>query len=174
MSSRPAPDATDLAILDALQDDIPLVPRPWEAVAERLGITEAVLLARMKRLEEAGIIRGISPVLESRHLGLHAATLVALHVPDGRTEEVADVISSCPEVSHNFMREHYYSLWFTIAAKDRAGVSRVLYKILEQTGIPASDMLDLPTVQKIKIAVRFPLLRARPGERPGEDDYGPG
>ena len=170
MSSRPAPDATDLAILDALQDDLPLVPRPWEAVAERLGITEAVLLARMKRLEEAGIIRGISPVLESRHLGLHAATLVALHVPDGRTEEVADVISSCPEVSHNFMREHYYSLWFTIAAKDRAGVREVLDEILERTGIPASDMLDLPTVKKIKIAVRFPILRGRPGE--GTD--GPG
>ncbi|MGD0079943.1 MAG: siroheme decarboxylase subunit alpha [Methanoregula sp.] len=161
MSGSIQPDLTDLAILNALQDDLPLVPRPWKAIAERLGMTETGMLGRMKKLEEAGIIRGISPVLESRSLGLHAATLVALHVPEERVDEIASLISSYPEVSHNFQRAHYYSLWFTIAAQNGKGVRGVLDDILRRTGIPASDVLDLPTAKKIKIDVRFSLIPAR-------------
>jgi len=155
------PDQTDLAILDALQDDLPLVSRPWEAIADRLNITETGLISRMKNLEEAGIIRGISPVLESRPLGLHAATLVALHVPEERLEEIAAIINRYVEVSHNFQRDHYYSLWFTIAAENEKGIHRVLDEILQQTGIPGSDVLDLPTTRKIKINVRFSFLPAQ-------------
>ena len=155
------PDTTDLAILNALQDDLPLVSRPWGAIAGRLGIPEPELLARMKKLADAGIIRGISPVLESRPLGLHAATLIALRVPKERLDEVAAIISSYAEVSHNFQRDHDYSLWFTIAAKDEAGVHAVLDEILERSGIPAPDMLDLPTVRRIKIDVRFSFPAAQ-------------
>lgn len=152
------PDQIDLVILDALQNDLPLVSRPWIMIADRLGISETELLSRIKMLEGAGIIRGISPVLESCHLGLHAATLVALHVPEERINEIAAVISNYEEVSHNFQRDHYYSLWFTIAARDEEGIQRVLDEILRRTGIPATDALDLPTVKKIKIDVRFSFV----------------
>jgi siroheme decarboxylase len=170
MSGHTLPDQTDLAILNALQDDLPLVSRPWKAIADRLGITETELLGRMKTLEGAGVIRDISPVLESRHLGLHAATLVALHVPEERVDEVAAVVSSYPEVSHNFRRDHYYSLWFTIAARNREGIRNVLDQILQRTGIPAPDALDLPTVTKIKIDVRFSFLPAQRKEITLEPD----
>ncbi|HET6580399.1 MAG TPA: siroheme decarboxylase subunit alpha [Methanoregula sp.] len=163
ITDKMQPDQTDLAILDALQDDLPLVSRPWEAIADSLNISETGLISRMNNLKEAGIIRGISPVLESHPLGLHAATLVALHVPEERLEEIAAVISSYAEVSHNFQRDHYYSLWFTIAAENENGVRRVLDRILKQTGIPASDVLDLPTTRKIKINVRFSFLPAQEG-----------
>jgi DNA-binding Lrp family transcriptional regulator len=158
MSGSSLPDQTDLAILNALQDDLPLVSRPWKAIADRLNIIETEIIERMKKLEEAGVIRGISPVLESRSLGLHAATLVALHVPEERMNEVATIISSYAEVSHNFQRDHYYSLWFTIAAQNGEGIQNVLDEILNRTGIPASDILDLPTIKKIKIDVRFSFL----------------
>ncbi|MFA4876624.1 MAG: AsnC family transcriptional regulator [Methanoregula sp.] len=170
MSGAFQPDPADLAILECLQDDLPLVPRPWEAIAARLGIPEPDLLGRLKKLSEAGIIRGISPVLESRHLGLNAATLVALRVPKERIEKVAALVSSYREVSHNFRREHDYSLWFTIAAKDEAGVHAVLDEILSRSGIPASDMLDLPTIRRIKIDVRFSFLSAQSGEGPHGSD----
>jgi DNA-binding Lrp family transcriptional regulator len=134
--SSPAPsgpDQTDLAILTVLQDDLPLVSRPWNTIAGRLGMSETEMLGRMQRLAEAGIIRGISPVLESRQLGLHAATLVALRVPEGRVDEVAAIISGYPEVSHNFRRDHPYSLWFTIAAQDGEWIRNVLQEIMERT-----------------------------------------
>jgi DNA-binding Lrp family transcriptional regulator len=160
MSAPVSPDQGDLAILDALQDDLPLVSRPWKAIADRLNITETDMIGRLNSMKDAGIIRGISPVLESRHLGLHAATLVALHVVEEKEDEIAAVISSYAEVSHNFKRDHYYSLWFTIAAQDEKGIQRVMDEILDRTGIPASDVLDLPTMKKIKIDVRFAFLPA--------------
>lgn len=161
MSGRLMPDQTDLAILTALQDDIPLVSRPWEAIAERLGITETEIISRMNTLKDTGIIRGISPVLESRSLGLHAATLVALHVPEEGMDEIAAIISSFAEVSHNFQRDHYYSLWFTIAAQNGEEIRNVLALILQQTGISESDVLNLPTIKKIKIDVRFSFVPAQ-------------
>ncbi|MDD1712724.1 MAG: winged helix-turn-helix transcriptional regulator [Methanoregulaceae archaeon] len=170
MNGHFIPDQTDLAILNVLQDDFPLVSRPWKAIADQLGITETGLLDHLKRLEEAGIIRGISPVLESRHLGLHAATLVALHVPAERVDEIAAIISSYPEVSHNFQRDHYYSLWFTIAAQNGNGIQKVLDEILDRTGILVSDVLDLPTVKKIKIDVRFSFLPVQSGKVPHGSD----
>lgn len=166
MQSIPClPDEVDLALLDALQDDLPLVPHPWQAAARRLGIGESEVLDRLNRLAGAGIIRGISPVLESRSLGLHAATLVALRVPEERINEVAAIVSRCPEVSHNFQRDHDYALWFTITACDRSSVDRVLARILAESGIPASDLLDLPTVRRVKIDVRFPLSTTARGGR---------
>ncbi|MCK9581630.1 MAG: AsnC family transcriptional regulator [Methanoregula sp.] len=164
------PDETDLRILTALQDDIPLEARPWKAIADRLAISEAAMLARIQRMKNAGIIRGISPVLESHRLGLHAATLVALHVPDGRVDAIAALINNYPEVSHNFQRDHYYSLWFTIAAEDGKGIRRVLDDIRSRTGISPEDILNLPTEKKIKIDVRFRFVPVRPGEVPDGRD----
>lgn len=152
------PDRTDLAILEALQDDLPLVPRPWEEIACRLGIPEEEMLSRIRRMEEIRVIRGISPVLESRQLGLHAATLVALRVPQERIGEVAAIVSGYSEVSHNFQRDHAWSLWFTVTARDEESLKGVLSAILERTGIPAEDALSMPTVRRIKIDVRFPLV----------------
>jgi siroheme decarboxylase len=155
MKDAPLPDATDLRILDALQDDIPLVYRPFAAIALRLGISGQVLLDRLKRLQDEGIVRGISPILESRHMGLSAATLIALHVPGERIHEIAAIISSYPEVSHNFRREHYYTLWFTLSGKNEEGIRSVLTEIQRRTGIPDTDILNLPTVRKLKVDVRF-------------------
>ena len=164
MSGAALPDETDLALLDALQDDLPLVPRPWEAIAGRLNIPESELLLRLERLHLAGIVRGVSPILESRPMGLNASTLVAMHVPMDRLNEVAAIISSYPEVSHNFQRDHHYSLWFTLSARDEESIRHVLDEILQETGIPPTDVLDLPTVKKIKIDVRFSFTSARKQE----------
>ena len=163
MNTGDAWDALDLLILDSLQDDIPLVSRPWEAVADRLGIPERMLLERLERLYRKGIIRGISPVIESRPLGINAATLVALPVPEERIAEVAGIISRYPEVSHNFRRNHDYSLWFTLSATNETLLNDLLVEILGMTGFTMDQILDLPTVWKIKIDVRFPVARALDG-----------
>lgn len=163
MNANKPVDPLDRRILDALQQEIPLVPRPWEAIAARLGMPENVLLERLELLRAAGIIRGISPIIESRAMGIHAATLVALPVPDNRIRAVAGLISGYPEVSHNFRRDHRYSLWFTLAAKDDHALDEILSGILEQTGFSRDDILDLPTVRKIKVDVRFPLETGQEG-----------
>lgn len=157
-------DRADLAILDALQDDLPLVSRPWAAIAARVGLAEDEVVARMRRLQTSSVLRNVSPVFESRRFGLAAATLIALRVPEDRVREVAEIVSTYPEVSHNFRRDHAYTLWFTLAAPTEERLSAVLAEILSRTGIPEADALDLSTVRAYKIDVRFPLSE--------EDSYG--
>ncbi len=149
------PDETDIAILNALQDEVPLVPRPWDVVAEKVGITSEELLTRLEQQRDAGILRGISPILESGRWGLSSATLVALKVPPGRVEEVAALVSSYPEVSHNFRRDHPCPLWFTLSGRDEGHVRALLADILQRAGLSEEDALDLPTEKKLKVDVRF-------------------
>jgi DNA-binding Lrp family transcriptional regulator len=169
MTDTALPDATDLHILDALQDDIPLVPRPFAAIAQRLGIPEQDLLERLKRLQDKRVVRGISPIIDSRHMGLSAATLVAFHVPEEKVHEIASVISSYPEVSHNFRRDHYYALWFTLSGKNEEDMQHVLTEILDRTGVADADVLNLPTVRKLKVDVRFSFLN----DEERKDTFGP-
>jgi DNA-binding Lrp family transcriptional regulator len=163
----PSIDTIDLAVLDALQDDFPLTERPWREIAAKIGIPEDELLSRLDRLQNVGIVRGISPVIDSRCMGLAAATLVALHVPEEKRDNVAAIISSYPEVSHNFCRDHHYNLWFTLSAESGKKLGQVLGEILRKTGVDAENALDLPTLRKFKVDVRFPLAPAR------EDVRGP-
>jgi siroheme decarboxylase len=158
MNDNQTPDPLDLRILDALQQDIPLVNRPWAALASRLDISEELFLERLKHLHTTGVVRGISPILESSALGITAATLVAIPVPVERIRETAGLISHYPEVSHNFRRDHKYSLWFTLSAENRESLEKTLDEILKKTGFSRDEILDLPTVKKIKIDVRFPLV----------------
>lgn len=168
MSDGIPADALDIRVLAALQEEVPLVPRPWEQVAARLGIPESVLLDRLSALSRSGVVRGISPVVESRALGLNAATLVALPVPEDRIHAVAGMVTRHPGVSHNFRRDHRYSLWFTLSARDWETLLEVLLEILSETGFSRDEVLDLPTVQKIKVDVRFPLERSRDGGHDGQ------
>jgi radical SAM protein with 4Fe4S-binding SPASM domain len=148
-------DPADLALLDALQDDIPLVSRPFAVIAARLKIPEEEVMQRLRGLQERGIVRGLSPVLESRHAGLSATTLVALRVPDDRIPVVARLINAYPEVSHNYRRDHRYSLWFTIAGKDERRIREIVREIKERAWLSDGDILELPTVRRFKIDVRF-------------------
>jgi len=162
-------DRTDLELLDVLQDDIPLISRPWRAIADRLGIAEPEVLLRMERLQAAGILRGVSPVLESRLLGITAGTLVALCVPEPQVAEVVRIINGYPEVSHNYRRDHEYAIWFTLAAATDERICQVLDEILRRTGIPETDMLNLPTLQHYKIDVRFSCCPDEEADAHGSD-----
>jgi radical SAM protein with 4Fe4S-binding SPASM domain len=148
-------DPVDLALLDALQDDIPLVSRPYDAIAARLGISADDVMVRLAHLQEQGIVRGLSPVLESRKVGLSATTLVALRVPEEKVREIARLINAYPEVSHNYRRDHTYSVWFTVAGKDEERIRKIVGEIMQQAGLSEDDILELPTVRRFKIDVRF-------------------
>ncbi len=155
MSEDFMPDDTDIAILQALQEEIPLVSRPWSEISRKVGIPEQELLARLGRIKDAGILRAVSPIIESSQCGCGAATLVAMHVPPGRLRDVAALISGYPEVSHNFQREHHYQIWFTLSGRDEEHIRDIIREILDATGINEEDILDLRTVNKLKVDVRF-------------------
>ena len=73
-------DATDRAILNALQEGFPLTPRPFATAAEALGILEADLIARLQALREARFITRFGPFLDAEAMG-GAFCLCAMAVP---------------------------------------------------------------------------------------------
>lgn len=155
-------DQNDLTLLNALQEDLPFVHNPWEAIGSQIGMTGEEVLTRIRMMEETGILRGISPTLESAKRGATVSTLVAIRVQEERIPDIAAIVTEYPEVSHNFRREHEYNLWFTLVADSSLRIDEIIAEILSRTGIHPDDMLNLKTGRRFKIDVKFPLLR-KPG-----------
>lgn len=147
----------DKKILQLLQDDFPLVERPWSEISSKLGITEDELVTRLKRLSTAGVIRKIGPIVDASKVGLTAATLVAIRVPENKVDDIAQVINQYGNISHNYEREHEYNIWFTLVASTPQELQTTLNEIIQKAGLNQNDILSLPTAQRFKINVNFQL-----------------
>jgi DNA-binding Lrp family transcriptional regulator len=149
-------DELDRRLLNLMQEELPLEPRPYAAVADAARLSEREALARVDRLLMGGVIRQIGPIYDTRALG-YASTLVAATVDDGRVRRAASVINAHPGVSHNYIRNHRLNMWFTIAvAPDSAlGLDRTLDVLRELSG--ARSMRKLPTLRRFKIRVNLDM-----------------
>lgn len=150
-------DEIDRMLLSIIQEEFPVVNDPWGVLAEKIGITSIEVFEKTKRLYDLGVIRKIGPVLETDRVGLSARTLVLMKVPEDRVEEVGEIVSGFDSVTHNYLREHEYNLWFTLITSSEEKLRSSLEEILEATGIPESDVLDLPVTSKHKIKVKYQL-----------------
>jgi len=143
---------TEQRLLDEFQHGFPLDPRPYARIAETLGISEAAVLESLERLQLAGAVSRVGPVLAPNRIG--ASTLAALTVPEDRLAEIAALVSRYPEVNHNYQREHEYNLWFVATAPDRAHLDAVLADISHRSGL---QVLDLPMLEDYFIDLGFRL-----------------
>jgi DNA-binding Lrp family transcriptional regulator len=139
-------------LLDEFQRDFPLVPRPFARVAERLGVDEATVLDLLRRLTAEGAVSRVGAVVAPHRAGY--STLVAMSVPPEMLEGVADLVSSFPEVNHNYEREHRLNLWFVVAAASRERVRQVLNTIEYRTSLP---VIDLPLLEAFRLDLGFAL-----------------
>lgn len=139
-------------LLNQFQRGLPLVPRPFRAVAETLGSEEAAVLVALRRLLQAKVLSRVGPVFRPNVFG--ASTLAAIAVPEERLEEVAAAVNACSEVNHNYQREHRFNLWFVVTAEDGARVQQVLTELSAATDLP---VLDLPLVTDYHIDLGFRL-----------------
>ena len=117
--ATPSRDATELddldrELLNAVQWDFPLEPRPYAALGERLGIPEPEVRERIAKVKDAGVLRQLSAIFDTRALG-YSSALVAAKIDPEHIDEAAAIISEHPGVSHNYKRNHAYNLWYTIA-----------------------------------------------------------
>jgi DNA-binding Lrp family transcriptional regulator len=143
-------DETDKHLLNLMQGRFPLVERPFAAVAEAAGLPEPEVLQRVQRLLDKRIIREITPIFDTRALG-YQSMLVAAKVDPTYPHRAAQVINSHPGVTHNYLRNHEFNLWFTIAVEpgSRLGLQGTLDVIAERTG--AESIRQLPTIKLFKI-----------------------
>ncbi len=145
-------DDLALRVANAYQHGMPLCARPYQAMAQALGCSEAQLLGCLARLRDHGMLNRVGPVFDHRQAG--ASTLAALAVPPRDIDNVAARVSEYPEVNHNYLRTHRYNLWFVITAPSRARIDQVLVEIAAATGLVP---LDLPMVQAYRVDLGFPL-----------------
>lgn len=145
-------DDLDRRLLDEFQRDLPLVSRPFAAMAERLGVEEDEVIHRLDRLMAAGAVSRVGPVFAPNRVG--CSTLAAMAVPPPWLEAVAALVSGYPEVNHNYQRDHRLNLWFVAAAADRPALDDVLDDIRRRTGL---EVLDLPLEADYHIDLGFPL-----------------
>ena len=150
-------DKLDFKILEALQFDFPFVENPWEDIAEKVGIDSQNLLSRIKRMIELGIIRKIGGFPNLKRIGFTASTLIGVKVQQNKLKEITNIINDCNSVSHNYLREHEYNLWFTITAKDSEEIQNIINSV-KNVGVSDEDILNLPAVKSFKTDVRFSLL----------------
>src|SRR5947209_16529650 len=109
-------DDVDRRLLNLLQGSFPLAPRPFAGVGEAAGISEDEVLARTQRLIDERIIRQVTPIFDTRALG-YSSMLVAAKVDPENPWRAANVINGHPGVSHNYLRNHEFNIWFTIATE---------------------------------------------------------
>ncbi|HMM48382.1 MAG TPA: AsnC family transcriptional regulator [Miltoncostaeaceae bacterium] len=157
------PDDVDRELLNVLQAGIALVRDPYREVGERIGMGEDEVLHRLARLKDAGIIRQLSAIFDTRALG-YTSTLVAARYPTERLFDAAALIGGHPGVSHNYRRTHDFNLWFTLAvAPDtQIGLERTLDLLADATD--AESMRMLPTLELYKINVQLDMTGKTAGD----------
>lgn len=134
-----------------LQDGLEIVPEPFNAIAARLGISEQRVLDWTKELQENGVIRRISAVINYRALG-RIATLAAAKVGEGKLESVVSAVNNLAGVSHNYLREHPVNLWFTLQADSEVEIAQTLQRLSQTHDI---EVFNLPMKRFFKLHVRF-------------------
>ncbi|MBN1534962.1 MAG: hypothetical protein JXA20_20000 [Spirochaetes bacterium] len=167
---------TETKVLNRIQKDIPLVERPFSEIGTEIGLPEETVIETIGALKRRRSVRNIAGIFEPSGLG-YSSTLVALQVPGERIEEAAEVINSHPGVSHNYLRDHRYNLWFTLAEEREELLAETVRSIAERAG--ATDVLSFKNEKMYKIGLRLNVggddedngdmpapARSRPATRP--------
>jgi DNA-binding Lrp family transcriptional regulator len=143
-------DEQDRRLLNLMQGSFPIERRPYAAVAQQAGLSEQEVLARVGELLEQRIIRQVTPIFDTRALG-YSSMLVAAKVDPEHPWRAAKIVNSHPGVSHNYLRNHDFNMWFTLATEpdSQLGLQGTLEVLRERTG--AESIRQLPTLKLFKI-----------------------
>lgn len=141
-------------LCNVLQEDLPICWEPFDDLAKYLGTDEKTLLRQIDQLKNMGVVRRFRALINYRALGM-ISTLVAAHVPADNLQAVAEAVNALDTVSHNYLRQHHYNLWFTLQARSTQKIDLILSHLSGRFGI---DFHSLPVERFFKIDVRFDAL----------------
>jgi DNA-binding Lrp family transcriptional regulator len=147
-------DQTNRRILQELQDDFPLEVKPFEIVADRLHISTEELWERVQEMLDKGVIRRIGASIDSKKIGFRS-TLAAVSVEPELVDRAAEVIGGFHEVTHSYLRNDIFNIWFTIIAVDENRIEEILEQIRDSLSLEKSKVLNLPVKRLLKLDARF-------------------
>lgn len=146
-------DEIDKCIINRIQSHFPISLRPYKVIADELDLEEQDVIERIRALKGKGIIRRIGGNFGPEKLGFFS-TLCAARVPENKLDEFAACVNAYPGVTHNYIRENDFNVWFTFIAPSREEIEAHLNEINEKTGVAA---LNLPATHVFKISAQFKL-----------------
>ncbi len=148
----------DKDIIKELQGDIPICSRPYEVIAEKLGISEKEFIDRTQNLIERGIIRRFGAILNHRKAGFTANAMVVWVAANERVQEVGSIMASFKEVTHCYQRPSLpdwpYNMFTMIHGSTREQCEEIVQKISEKTQIDKYEILYSITELK-KTSMRY-------------------
>jgi DNA-binding Lrp family transcriptional regulator len=156
-------------MLNDMQDDVPLVDRPYKALGEKIDQTEDQIIERVRRLKEEKILRQVSTIFDTRSLG-YQSSLVACKAPPGKADEVAEILNQHPGVSHNYARKHDFNIWFTIAVPGNSSLQDHVDVLQKESG--ALSIRLMPTLRLFKIGMKLDMTDGK-AKKLGIDEDGP-
>ena len=156
MTTSTTMDLVDRKILNVIQTRFPLVEMPYRAIGDEVGLSEAEVLERIEALKEKNVVRQISAIFDTRRLG-YKTTLVAMRLPPDELDAAAQVINEHPGVSHNYARDGYFNLWFTLAVPPYEDLATSVKAMANRTG--AESYRLMPTIKFFKIGVNFDMVK---------------
>ena len=154
------PNQTELALIDRWQHGFPLVERPFEVVGRFAALDPDETIGIFRKMQDNDVISRVGAVVRPNTVG--ASTLAAMQVPPEHLQQVAEIVSREPLVTHNYEREHALNLWFVIAGAGTEAIAATIRRINGQTGL---EVVDLPMLQAYHLGLGFSLGAAPPQRR---------
>jgi len=147
-------DKIDSRILHELQYDFPLSEKPYEIIAKRLKMPKEDVWNRVQTMLDEGIIRRMGASFDSNKLGF-SSTLAAVSVDAEIVDRASDIIGQFHEVTHSYLRNDVFNIWFTLIAVDHKRIENILKQIRKSLDIEKSKVLNLPMKRLFKLDARF-------------------
>jgi DNA-binding Lrp family transcriptional regulator len=139
-------------ILSALQHGLPQSRKPFEDVAEKIGIETAQLLDILKQWKQNGKIRRIGAIVDHFQVGLGAGAMVVWQANPEQTEKVGKILAAFEEVSHAYERcidkSWPYNIYTMVHGKDNDDLQQIIRRMSTACGIP--DYRILVTRKELK------------------------
>ena len=147
-------DDQNKKILNTIQTDFPIHPRPYKIIAEKLNLSEDDLINRIIQMKKSMLIRRIGGNFSPGQLGYHS-TLCAAKVPQEKIKVFTQAVNAYSGVTHNYKRDHAFNIWFTFIAPSVEIIDNSLKQIRRATGV--KTILNLPATRVFKISANFKL-----------------
>lgn len=141
-------------LLYKMQSSFPLTQRPFLELAKQFNTSEDEILELVKELKSDGTLRQTSAIFDTKRLG-YKSSLVAFKVAEGKIEQAVKAINAHPGVSHNYLRDHDFNIWFTMAVEpdSKFGLEKTIEILAKQSH--AIESIILPTLKLFKISVKM-------------------
>lgn len=145
-------DDRDKLIINHIQSDFPICQRPFAAIGEALSMDEKEVIERVAALKKKGFIRRIGGNFSPEKVGFFS-TLCGARVPEEQIDEFAKVVNSYKGVTHNYIREDEFNVWFTFIESSVEEIEANLAEIARRTGV--TSIYNLPATHVFKIRAEF-------------------